>query len=63
MTIGKQMFKVRTEMGKTQEQMAKIMNIRTIQYNRYETGKSSPTYEGMKTFATKFRTTLHIYPE
>ena len=62
MTIGKQMFNVRTDLGKTQEQMAKIMGIRTIQYNRYETGNSSPTYEGMKTFARKFGVTLHIYP-
>lgn len=62
MTIGRQMFKVREELGKTQEQMAKIMEIKTIQYNRYETGKSSPTYEGMRTFARKFGVTLHIYP-
>ena len=62
MTIGNQMRKVRKELDKTQEQMAKIMKIKTIQYNRYETGKSSPTYVGMKTFASKFGVTLHIYP-
>jgi len=62
MSIGKQMKTIREELGKTQKQMAKIIKVSEMQYNRYENGKATPSFKVLVRFASSFNKTLHIYP-
>ena len=63
MTLGHQLKAIRTSVDKTQKEMAKMLTITEIQYNRIENDNSTPSYKLMQMFANKFRVTLHIYPK
>lgn len=63
MTLANQLLEIRTQLGKTQKQMADIIGVTTEHYWRYEKGKSMPTLQGLQTISNRFRVTFHIYPK
>jgi len=62
MSLGKQLKKKRVDLDKTQREMSEILGITTIQYNKLENDRSTPSYKFLQRFADKFRVIIHIYP-
>lgn len=47
MDISKKLKELRTELGLTQEQVAKKIGVSRVNYTRYENGKVRPNYESL----------------
>jgi len=63
MTFKKQLLLIREGNGKTQREMAEILGITTMQYNRYENGAATPTFKMLQKIATKFQKIILIAPD
>ena len=49
---------LRKKAGKTQQEMADILNMSKMGYNSYESGRTEPNFETLKKIADYFKTTI-----
>ena len=56
--IGKKLKELRQNEGLTQKELAEALNIRRVNYTRYETDKVRPDYETLIAIANFYNVTL-----
>jgi len=58
MNFGERLKFLRTQRDKTQDELAKILNVKRVSLSNWETGRASPGYTMLKKLASYFNVTV-----